>query len=95
MRRVLALLLLGITGICGAKNIKKTVDISSIDRNFTIKGVGRFEGTYYNVKSKPIALEGLAFLQENKGDFYRIPRTLTVKEVNKGVVFLANHTSGA
>ena len=95
MRKSLALLLLGITGFCGAENIKKTVDISSIDRNFKIKGVGRFEGTYYNVKSAPIALEGLAFMQENKGDFYRIPRTLTAREVNKGVVFLANHTSGA
>ena len=92
----LLLLILFAAGMAGGSEaVKKNVDLSSIDRNFKIKGIENFDGVYYNAKSAPLSLEGLPFMAENNGTFYRIPHTMTLKDVNKGVIFLANHTSGA
>lgn len=68
-------------------------DISSIDKNFQPAMVGNRKVHYYNALKKPFEVTGFAWWKEGE-PLYRIPKELTEKEVNKGVLELANHTSG-
>lgn len=71
------------------------MDISKIDKNFSTTRIDDIDVEYFNIKEQPFAIEGLAWMRENNNDFYRLPRTLTEKDVNPGALHLANHTTGA
>lgn len=49
---------------------------------------------YRNVKLSPFKLEGLAWFKENNQEYFRVPMTLSEKEVNDGVISYARHTAG-
>lgn len=71
-----------------------TVDISSIDKNFVVPGVGEYDLTFTDARnSKIIALEGLKWMPE-EGDFRRIPASFTAENTNAGVITLGWHTAG-
>lgn len=69
-------------------------DISDIDKNFSAPGIGEFNVFYTNVKEAPFELEGLPWFRQNGSLFYRVPRTMTEKELNSGILDLAWHTAG-
>ena len=71
-----------------------TVDISSIDKNFVVPGVGEYDLIFTDARnSKIIALEGLKWMPE-KGDYRRIPGTFTAENTSAGVITLGWHTAG-
>ena len=71
-----------------------SVDISRIDRNFAVPGVGEYDLVFTDARnSKVIALEGLKWMPE-KGDYCRIPPTFTAENTSAGVMTLGKHTSG-
>ena len=72
----------------------RILDISKIDQNFSAPGIGSFTMVYTNVRKAPLELEGLPWFQRNKSIFYRIPRSMKEKELNRGILDLAWHTSG-
>lgn len=72
----------------------RTLDISKIDQNFSAPGIGSFTMVYTDVRKAPLQLEGLPWFQRNKSIFYRIPRSMKEKELNRGILDLAWHTSG-
>ena len=69
-------------------------DISSVDKNFKIQGIDRFDGVYYDVKSAPLVLEGLPWFKANKEQFCRMPLDLQPPAVNKGIPVLTHQTAG-
>ena len=75
-------------------NAKRQMDISKIDTNFSAPGIGDFKVVYTDVKKVPFAIEGLPWFKQNQSAWYRIPKKLTVKETNDGVIALSNHTAG-
>lgn len=99
---VLALI---ITGCCGpeiAYEKKKTlppdmgeITLPKVEKACKIRGAGTFDVVYYDVKSQPFSLEGLPFLAENNGEYYRTPMRLTRAETSYGVKNLSKHTAGA
>ena len=76
-------------------NAKRKVDISRIDRNFSAPGIGDFNIVYTDVKKTPFVIEGLPWFKQNKSAYYRIPKKLTEKDTNEGIIALSNHTAGA
>ena len=83
--------------VCGAADKGKknaAQDISSVDKNFKIQGIDKFDGDYYDVKSSPIVLEGLPWFKENKQQFSRMPLDLKPPKVNNGIPFLTHQTAG-
>ena len=76
-------------------NAKRKVDISRIDRNFSAPGIGNFNIVYTDVKKTPFVIEGLPWFKQNKSAYYRIPKKLTEKDTNEGIIALSNHTAGA
>ena len=101
-----ALVLAGIiSGCCGpeiAYEKKKTlppdmreITLPKVEKDCKIRGAGTFDVVYYDVKSQPFSLEGLPFLAENNGEYYRTPMRLTRAETSYGVKNLSKHTSGA
>ena len=75
-------------------NARRRMDISKIDRNFSAPGIGDFKMVYTDVKKAPFVIEGLPWFQENRSAYYRIPRNLTAKQTNDGVISLSHHTAG-
>lgn len=73
---------------------RKQMDISRIDRNFSAPGIGDFKVFYTDVKKAPFVIEGLPWFRQNHSAYYRIPRELTQKETNEGIIALSNHTAG-
>ena len=49
---------------------------------------------YRNVKLSPFKLEGLPWFAENDQEYYRMPLSITEKQVNDGVLGYARHTAG-
>ena len=70
------------------------MDISRIDKNFCTGPADEEGFLFQNVKQAPFSLEGMAWFQENGGEFYRLPKTMTEAEINAGALSLAYHTSG-
>ena len=70
------------------------MDISKIDKNFAAKAVDENGFSFYDVKETPLVIEGLAWFEENNQAYYRLPKTMTEKEINSGALELAHHTSG-
>ena len=70
------------------------MDIRTIDKNFITQTADENGFVYFDVTEKPFSLEGLPFFEENGKVFYRIPNTMTEKEVNPGVLGLGWHTAG-
>ena len=64
--------------------------ITAIDRNFQAVQAVEEGYCFIDVKQEPMCLEGLAW----GDDYFRIPRSFTTSEINRGAKFLANHTSG-
>lgn len=74
-------------------NILVAESIEKIDKNFADSKIGNTDVRFYNAMSAPFEITG--FPWKKKGEtFYRIPADLTEKDVNKGVLSLARHTSG-
>lgn len=73
---------------------KKAIDITQIDQNFAAQKADENGFIYYNIQKAPFSLEGLPWHQENRQAFYRLPKSLTTKEINEGAISLCNHTSG-
>jgi lysophospholipase L1-like esterase len=73
------------------------IDITQLDKNFVVPGVGEFDVTYTDVTAEPLKLEGLPWYKANGNEFYRIPKTIAdeYKEKNSSVYILSNCTSGA
>ena len=70
------------------------MDIANIDKNFAALPVDENGFRFCDVKNHPLQLEGLPWFEENGKTFYRLPKTMTVQEINEGALYLANHTSG-
>lgn len=68
-------------------------DISAIDKNFRVATVGKLQVNYFDALKKPFELTGFAWRREGE-PLYRIPKNFTEKEINRGVLSLARHTSG-
>lgn len=68
-------------------------DISEIDKNFRIAKVGNLSVHYFNALKAPFEVTGFPW-RNGDGPLYRIPENFTEKEVNRGVLSLARHTSG-
>lgn len=86
---VAAMVLLG-----GGVMAAEPMDISKIDKNFRPATVDKVDVHYFNALNHPaFAVEGFGW-REPGGELYRIPKQFTEKEVNKGVLSLATHTSG-
>lgn len=68
-------------------------DISEIDKNFRPAKVGNLAVNYFNALKQPFEVTGFPWRKDG-GPLYRIPGNLTEKEVNRGVLILAWHTSG-
>lgn len=73
---------------------KQATDITQIDKNFAAQKADENGFVYSNVQCAPFSLEGLPWFLENKQAFYRLPKSLTAKDVNEGALALCNHTSG-
>ena len=86
------------------KTVKKTLpicreyrflmDITKIDKNFSSAPVDENGFLFRDVKLEPFELEGLAWYEENKREYYRLPKTFTTREINQGALNLAHHMSG-
>lgn len=83
----IAALLLPAAGAATAK------DIAEIDKNFRPATVEKLAVNYFNALKKPFEITGFPWRKEG-GELYRIPKDLTEKDVNAGVLSLARHTSG-
>ncbi len=70
------------------------MDISRIDKNFAAKVVDENGFIFYDIKESPFAIEGLAWFEDNNQAYYRLPETMTDKEINPGAIELAHNTSG-
>ena len=72
------------------------VDITQLDKNFIVPGVGEFDMTYTNVTAAPLKLEGLPWFAENGNEFYRIPKSAVAEyqAAKSGMVSLSHCTSG-
>ena len=68
-------------------------DITEIDKNFRVAKVGKLSVHYFNALKAPFEVTGFPWWN-GKGPLYRIPENFTEKEVNRGVLALARHTSG-
>ena len=70
------------------------MDITRIDKNFSACTADENGFIFCDVKNPPFSLEGLPWYKENDGAYYRLPKTMTVSDVNEGVLALSFHTSG-
>ena len=70
------------------------MDISRIDKNFAAKVADENGFIFYDVKESPFVIEGLAWFKENNQSYYRLPETMTEKEINAGALELAHNTAG-
>ena len=70
------------------------MDITRIDRNFSTELADENGFLFRDVKLPPFRIEGLAWYNENGGEWYRLPKSFTEAEVNAGALRLAGHTSG-
>ena len=70
------------------------MDITKIDKNFSNAPVDKDGFLYRDAKLEPFKLEGLPWFNENNQEYYRIPMTITEKDVNAGVIGLSRHTAG-
>ena len=70
------------------------MDITKIDKNFSPQGADENGFLFRDVKLEPFRIEGLAWYRENKGAYYRLPKSMTKADVNEGALYLSNHTSG-
>ncbi|MBR7120869.1 MAG: hypothetical protein IKC94_01345 [Lentisphaeria bacterium] len=70
------------------------MDITGIDKNFSAQTADENGFIFCNVKEPPFSLEGLPWYQENGQCYYRLPKNMTVKDVNEGALSLSYHTSG-
>ena len=70
------------------------MDIRKIDKNFSSAPVDENGFLFRDVKLAPFSLEGLPWFEENNKAFYRLPMTMTNKDVNEGALELCWHTSG-
>ena len=70
------------------------MDITRIDKNFSSEPVDENGFLFRDVKLPPFQIEGLAWFEENQREFYRLPKSFTENEVNKGALILSHHTSG-
>ncbi len=66
--------------------------IEKIDKNFAVKTSTGEDVEVYSVKNPPFEVDGLAWFNENK-EFVRIKKE-DRKNLNEGVRFLSDHTSG-
>lgn len=73
--------------------MKNAPDIAAIDKNFRIAKVGELQVNYFNALEEPFEVNGFAWRKPGEL-LYRIPKNFTDKEVNSGVLSLAEHTSG-
>lgn len=69
------------------------LEIAQIDANFRVAKVGSLAVHYFDALKQPFEVTGFPWRTEN-GPLCRLPAALTEKEVNKGVLSLAWHTSG-
>lgn len=97
MRFAWLLLLAAATALAAEKTAApaKAMDISEIDPNFKTAEVGGKPVQYVDVLKGggPFRITGFPWRKAD-GSLYRVPETLTEKEVNGGVLVLAHHTSG-
>ena len=70
------------------------MDISRIDSNFSTQPADENGFLFRDVKLPPFSIEGLAWYKENGQAYYRIPKTMTGRDINAGVLELAHHTAG-
>ena len=71
------------------------IDITQLDKNFVVPGVGEFDVTYTNVTAAPLKLEGMPWFEANGNEFYRIPKEIAPEYKESGVFHLSHCTSGA
>ena len=73
------------------------IDITKLDKNFVVPGVGDFNVVYSNITEAPIKFEGMPWYKANGDKFYRIPEAIAgeYKDKNSSVYILSNCTSGA
>ena len=64
-------------------------DISEVDSNFKVERVENIDVCFYEVPGEGFSLEGFPWKP-----YYRLPEHFTEKEVNKGALTLAPHTTG-
>ena len=91
MKRMYALACAGAL-VLGAVSLDAE-DISAIDKYFRVATVGKLQVNYFDALKKPFELTGFAWRREGE-PLYRIPKNFTEKEINRGVLSLARHTSG-
>ncbi len=70
-------------------------NISSVDKNFVVPGIGNMEILFRNVSQEPFCVEGLPWAARNPMVFSRAHADFTEKNTNSGVMILVNHTAGA
>ena len=70
------------------------MDISRIDPNLATRTADENGFRFHDVHSAPFSLEGLAWKEENKGAFYRLPPDLAPPDIHPHELVLAHHTSG-
>ena len=70
------------------------MDISRIDKNFSNLPADENGFLFRDVKLAPFRIEGLPWFRENGEAYYRLPKSLTEREVNPGALELSHHTTG-
>ena len=70
------------------------MDITRIDKNFSAEPVDENGFLFRDVKLEPFKIEGLPWFEENGRAYYRLPKTLTEKDVNNGALTLSHHMAG-
>ncbi len=70
------------------------MDLTQIDKNFAAAKVEEDGFIFFDVQQLPISLEGLPWLAENHGEYYRIPLSITKEETSEGVLELSHKSAG-
>ena len=67
---------------------KAEVQLSKLDKNFVVPGVGDFNVVYSNITEAPIEFEGMPWYKANGNKFYRIPEGISdeYKEKNYHII---------
>lgn len=83
-----AVTLAAVSSLCGSDSVAK------IDKNFRAVTIGKKQKVnFFNAFAKPCEVTGFPWWDGKNGP-YRIPAGFTFKEVNRGVLTLAHHSSG-
>ena len=70
------------------------MDITRIDKNFSVQGADENGFLFRDVKQPPFVLEGLPWYEENHQAYFRLPLRFTKEDVNGSALALSHHTTG-